>query len=386
MLISRPDYYKQFQCTADACEDTCCAGWQIMVDRKSLKKYKNALKNQSLSKKFRRQLQEGVDWKEGCFRQNAEKRCAFLDENNLCDLYTNLGKDYLCRTCRRYPRHIEEFENVREISLSLSCPEVAKILMNRVSPVTFQEVEVDKEEEYEDFDVFLYSQLLDARSTIIQILQNRSLSLEVRQRLMYGIAHDMQRRVKQGELFACSEVIEKYQTERAKTFAEAKLKAEKSDDKQVFETRKKNFRKLFQLELLKQEWDIQLLEVERGLYLGHTEEEYADITARFWDWMDEREFPWEIQKEQILVYFVSTYFCGAVYDEAILPKVGMALMAAEVIEEILKVRWVQNGEDLNVEDVVDVVYRFSREVEHSDENLKRMEELNQDYLRSCAEG
>lgn len=124
MLISRPDYYKQFQCTADACEDTCCAGWQIMVDRKSLKKYKNALKNtlknQPLSKKFQRQLQEGVDWKEGCFRQDAEKRCAFLDENNLCDLYTNLGKEHLCRTCRRYPRHIEEFENVREISLSLS--------------------------------------------------------------------------------------------------------------------------------------------------------------------------------------------------------------------------------------------------------------------------
>lgn len=61
------------------------------------------------------------------------------------------------------------------------------------------------------------------------------------------------------------------------------------------------------------------------------------------------------------------------------------MMAAEVIEEILKVRWVQNGEDLRVEDVVDVVYRFSREVEHSDENLKRMEELNQDYLRTCAE-
>ena len=40
MLYTIPDYYKEFQCTADKCEDTCCAGWQIMVDDRSLAKYK----------------------------------------------------------------------------------------------------------------------------------------------------------------------------------------------------------------------------------------------------------------------------------------------------------------------------------------------------------
>lgn len=40
MEITRPDYYKEFSCIAGACPDTCCAGWQIVIDDKSLKKYK----------------------------------------------------------------------------------------------------------------------------------------------------------------------------------------------------------------------------------------------------------------------------------------------------------------------------------------------------------
>ena len=40
MLYTIPDYYKEFKCTADKCEDTCCAGWQIVIDDKALNKYK----------------------------------------------------------------------------------------------------------------------------------------------------------------------------------------------------------------------------------------------------------------------------------------------------------------------------------------------------------
>ena len=28
-----PDYYKDFQCIADKCKDSCCIGWEIMIDR-----------------------------------------------------------------------------------------------------------------------------------------------------------------------------------------------------------------------------------------------------------------------------------------------------------------------------------------------------------------
>ena len=205
MLYTIPDYYKEFKCTADKCEDTCCAGWQIVIDDKALNKYKK------VRGKFMGKMFCSVNWKDGIFRQDKEKRCAFLNEENLCDLYINLGENSLCRTCKMYPRHIEEFEGSREITLSVSCPEVARILMERITPVKFLEYEKespDDAEEYDDFDPFLFSILQDARSEMITILQNRELPLGLRAVLVLGMAHDMQGRVNRQALFSCNEIID----------------------------------------------------------------------------------------------------------------------------------------------------------------------------------
>ena len=32
MLYTIPDYYHEFSCIAGECEDTCCAGWQLVAD------------------------------------------------------------------------------------------------------------------------------------------------------------------------------------------------------------------------------------------------------------------------------------------------------------------------------------------------------------------
>lgn len=96
------------------------------------------------------------------------------------------GEEALCRTCHYYPRHIEEFENEREITLSVSCPEVAKILMNRRMPVHFLHKKDEKEETYPDYDPIFFDQLQEAREVMIQILQNRSLPASVRALLILG--------------------------------------------------------------------------------------------------------------------------------------------------------------------------------------------------------
>ena len=150
MLYTFPDYYKEFQCTADRCEDTCCAGWAIVIDDGALKRYRRT--GGSLGARLRREIR----WKEKVFRRR-EERCAFLDEENLCDIYKELGQKGLCRTCRLYPRHIEEFENVREVSLSVSCPEVAGILLRHREPVRFLEFHREGQESWPEFDELTYS-------------------------------------------------------------------------------------------------------------------------------------------------------------------------------------------------------------------------------------
>ncbi len=108
-----------------------------------------------------------------------------------------------------YPRHVEEFEDVREMTLSVSCPEVARILLGKKEPVRFLTYESNKEEEYDDFDPFLYSKLVDARKVMINILQDRSKRLDLRVGLVLAIAHDLQVRIKREDIFSIDDVFEK---------------------------------------------------------------------------------------------------------------------------------------------------------------------------------
>ena len=70
MQITKPTFYKEFSCIAGACPDTCCAGWQIMIDEKSLQKYRR------FKGPFRNRLHNDIDWKEHSFYQY-DKRCNF---------------------------------------------------------------------------------------------------------------------------------------------------------------------------------------------------------------------------------------------------------------------------------------------------------------------
>ncbi|MBO5460231.1 MAG: flagellin lysine-N-methylase [Ruminococcus sp.] len=366
MLYTVPDYYDEFQCIADKCEDTCCAGWQIVVDKTSLKRYWNETGS------YKNKLHKSVNWLQGTFRQDAEKRCAFLKEDNLCEMYQKLGEASLCKTCASYPRHTEEFENVRETSLSLSCPVVARMLLSKQEPVTFHSVERDGEEEFAGFDPFLYSNLLDAREILFSILQNRKLPIENRMVLSLGLAYDMENRVAAGNLFSCDEVFSRY--EKQEYYSAAGRKAEKLfvNMKNRYHWNQELFADLWKLELLRGDWEMQLAESQYYLF-AKGEKTYARLMKKFKHWMQEdAELDWPIIAEQLLVYYVFTYFCGAVYDERIFMNLQMAVGCTEIIWNLLAARWMKNGEELDMEDIVEIVYRFSRELEHSDKNLKKM--------------
>ena len=73
MLYTYPHYYRKFQCIASECEDTCCAGWEIMIDDKALEKYKKA------KGPVGNRLKNSINWKEGSFLQY-HHRCAFLND------------------------------------------------------------------------------------------------------------------------------------------------------------------------------------------------------------------------------------------------------------------------------------------------------------------
>ena len=368
MIYTRPDYYDKFQCIADKCEDTCCAGWQIVIDEESLEKYRK-LKGDYIWK-----VMSCVDWESGTFRQDNKKRCAFLNPDNLCDLYKNAGECSLCKTCREYPRHTEEFEDVREVSLSISCPEVARILMEKMEPVEYISYEVPEEEEtedYSDFDPFLFSILEDSRKEMLAILQDRKLPLKNRAMLVLGMAHDMQGRVNRQDMFDCFSVIEKYTTENARRYIEKYLA--KKDEVSNAKMMRELFDLLYELELLRDDWNGVLDKTKDTLFCSGAEF-FAKMKEEFAAWKEQNP-EIDIQLEQIMVYFLFTYYPGAVYDGAIFAKAQMAVFCTWMVELLWMAHWLNHGKQLSFGERIKLLYRFSREVEHSDENLTKIDKI-----------
>jgi lysine-N-methylase len=92
--ILQPEYFKQFVCIGSECEDTCCSGWSISIDRQTKAKY-------------RKVPASTIDLKAGMsgdsFKQK-QGNCHFLNEDKLCRIQLALGESYLSETCATYPR------------------------------------------------------------------------------------------------------------------------------------------------------------------------------------------------------------------------------------------------------------------------------------------
>ena len=364
MEYTIPHYFEQFRCVAAECEDTCCAGWQIVIDDETIEKYKN------VGGAFGYRLRNSIDWEKGCFCQY-DKRCAFLNEDNLCDLHMEAGEHMLCNTCRDYPRHMEEFEGLREGSLSLSCIEAAKIILGCKEPVQFLKFEDDVEdEEYEDFDYLLFTKLMDAREKMIHVLLNRELRIELRIAAVLQLASQMQEALEQGQVFSMDTLMEEFGREEFFTKLQEVTKDAMSDI-EYCATKRKMFRVFGKMEVLKSDWPDYVKKAERILY-GEGQGAYDEQLKKF---QKMRTSEMDVWIEQLMVYFVFTYFCGAVYDENILGKMQIAVVSTTLVWELAFAKWIEEYSQLTFEQFVDIAHRVSREFEHSDLNLLRLEKI-----------
>jgi lysine-N-methylase len=376
MRYVKPYYYNDFKCIADKCPDTCCAGWQIVIDDETLEKYSNE------KDEFSYRLKNSIDWGEGVFFQN-NGRCAMLNDNNLCDLVTAKGEGGLCRTCHMYPRHIEEFEGVREYSLSLSCPVAARIILEDTNKLVFDIEENDEidplEEEFEDFDFFMYTQLEQARDVIFEIIQNRDLSVDMRMSYIMDMARKFQNAVDEQEVYRMEEIADEYKPLEGKILQASEL--EQISDNIRFEKVKSAYELFKELEVLRQDWPEIIEDLKKNLYNGICED-YSKIRDEFYnDFVKGISADrWGIFKEQLLMFFVYTYFLGSVYDDLVYSKLALSTFSVCFIEEIIVSEWLKNNKQITLEKCIEISYRYAREVEHSDDNLNILEEMFMDRL------
>ncbi len=333
-----PDYYDEFECAADSCPDTCCAGWQIYIDKASLKKYKKVKGG------FGNRLLNSIDFDKCKFMQY-DRRCAFLNEDNLCDIYTELGKSMLCNTCKTFPRHIEEYEGLREMSLSLSCPKVAEYLLSRETGVEFiRKKEQVREKEYKNFDYLLFSKILDVKEACLRILRNRVWPINVRIMMVLGLTHDAQTRINAKHIFDIDDILERY-----KDYGRFinRIKDIPYNNNAI------EFLKYIEaFEVLNPEWK-EFLECIKDSKKGETK--YT-----------------QIQLEQLLVYFASIYLTTSIYDGDLYGKMKFCVVSVIIINEL----------SAYTTETVKLAYMYSKELEHSDKNIEILEKnVNQKQFK-----
>jgi lysine-N-methylase len=126
----RPQYVEQFRCIGSACEDTCCQGWSVPIDQATYEKYATIETMKPHLGTIIVRNPEGAKRSDFArINTTSTYPCFFLDEERLCTIQKQLGPSLLSTTCANYPRSIATNSGMEERSLSLSCPEAARLTL-----------------------------------------------------------------------------------------------------------------------------------------------------------------------------------------------------------------------------------------------------------------
>jgi lysine-N-methylase len=146
-----PEYMTTFACIGGDCEDTCCVGFRVELDRQTYEHYQN-LKDDDLQadiESFVRPMDEQQTEKRyGYIETQDDGRCSFLNERNLCKLQLQHDSSALGLICHTYPRMVNFIDDAAEQSATISCPEIARLALLNRNGMQFIQSEIDADERH----------------------------------------------------------------------------------------------------------------------------------------------------------------------------------------------------------------------------------------------
>lgn len=191
--VLQPEYMKKFHCIGPECEDSCCIGWMVELDKSTYLRYKKVQDNELkpiFEKMVNRKHNKKSNDSYGKIKMEQGERCPFLDSKNLCRIHGKLGEDYLSDTCALYPRNVNRVDGKLERGATMSCPEIARLALLNSDGVAFEHIEESNDERMRvhfDFDTegYLYMNspkryFWDIRIFALSLIQNREYSLDDR--------------------------------------------------------------------------------------------------------------------------------------------------------------------------------------------------------------
>ena len=439
MKVRVPNYFNEFKCIASECEDTCCAGWEIVIDDETHKRY------EKVEGEFGDILRSKIVKSDGenIFLLN-NGNCSFLNEKKMCEIYINLGEDHLCYTCQQFPRYTEEFLDLKEVGLSLSCPEAARIILRRAENTTFNLSEEDncegktqkevkddlslsceninpsnctlgecsnlkdnenresfnlsesenrqclnlknsedmegnnsevdsfaEEEDYldEGIDEEVLSEFLECRNIVFNIIERNDLDLGTKAALALEFVKEVQNKIDLGDMDEIPELMEEYRDENFINTLIKELESFKGKES----IKHKNLCEYLKVyKSIKHINSNDPLGLEKALKCFEGNEEfYLRKHKEFNEYYKEKLYKFK----NILVYFIFRYFMKAIFDYDASAKIKLAIISTLMIKELAVVRFIENNNEFTEEDMVEVSRMYSKDIEHSDENIENLQEI-----------
>ncbi|MGA7887346.1 MAG: flagellin lysine-N-methylase [Acidobacteriaceae bacterium] len=129
-----PEYSMRFRCIGAGCEDDCCHGWAVPIDQPALTKYRTlppgALRSQlDACLPATEPADAPPSAQAASIRMLPSGACPFLTQERLCRIHQELGPSWLSQTCAQFPRRIHRVDGIPQVTLALSCPEAARLVL-----------------------------------------------------------------------------------------------------------------------------------------------------------------------------------------------------------------------------------------------------------------
>lgn len=131
------NFLREFRCLADACEDTCCKGWGMQLDRPMKEKYEREAP----------ELLSAVDSGEAELIMKRDPKtdyCVKFDQG-ICSIHRDYGTAFLGDACHFYPRISRRLgSELTTMTASLSCPEITRLALFSAPDVAWEQEQTDR--------------------------------------------------------------------------------------------------------------------------------------------------------------------------------------------------------------------------------------------------
>ena len=365
------EFFDTFECIGADCPDTCCRGWDITVDDNAAEIYRNT------QGAFGERLKESIRETDGKFYiRLKDGQCPLLNSDNLCEVYRELGPDKMCETCRIYPRISWYHGDILFHGLTLSCPEVARMVLSHRDSINFSFAEAETGiAPAPDQNWVLFNILINGMITSVRIMQNRDLSIFTRMRLLVSFNDMLQSALDADNNEECRILLDAFSDP-----AQLSILSQEVAESQI------NLISLFTfaVHFYKNIGSFSVSNYVRS-YIDQLPKTMAFCNSLLSqplaeDFLDDISLdPYDIRYEQYAVYYLTRYYMNTYEEDGNLNKIIANFIYLFCLHRIFAFGiYHKKGERLSLDDLIPIYTGISRFLEHNSLNPNLLYEIFSD--------